>query len=157
VRRHDAVMTTAQGLHHVEYWVADLGEARREWGWLLERHGYELEGQWSEGSTWILGDTYLTFTLSPNTRGAAHDRRVPGLNHLAFHGGAPAEVDALVADAPAHGWTPLYHDRYPHAAGPRHYAAYLENTAGFKVEIVAGESTEPDSQPASAAPATPDP
>ena len=63
------------------------------------------------------------------------------LDHLAFHGGAAAEVDALVADAPAHGWMPLYHDRYPHDGGPRHYAAYLENTAGFKAEIVASHGT----------------
>jgi catechol 2,3-dioxygenase-like lactoylglutathione lyase family enzyme len=130
-------MTTGRGLHHVEYWVVDLDEARREWGWLLERLGYEPDGAWDDGSTWILGDTYLTFTVSPNTHGANHDRRVPGLNHLAFHGGDSADVDLLVADAPSHGWRPLYHDRYPHAGGERHYAAYLENSAGFKVEIVA--------------------
>jgi len=136
-----SVMTIARGLHHVELWVIDLDEARREWGWLLERLGYELDGEWDEGSTWILGDSYLTFTVSPNTHGATHDRRAPGLNHLAFHGGPAAEVDALVADGPSHGWTPLYHDRYPHAGGPRHYAAYLENTAGFKAEIVASDGT----------------
>jgi hypothetical protein len=152
-----SVMASARGLHHVEYWVVDLGEARREWGWLLERLGYELDGEWDEGSTWVLGDTYLTFTVSPNTSGAAHDRRAPGLNHVAFHGGSPAEVDALVADAPARGWTPLYHERFPHAAGPRHYAAYLCNTSGFKVEIVAHTSTGADGEPATSAPATSDP
>jgi len=62
-------MTIARGLHHVELWVVDLDEARREWGWLLERLGYELDGEWDEGSTWILGDTYLTFTVSPRTAG----------------------------------------------------------------------------------------
>jgi hypothetical protein len=41
--------------------------------------------------------------------------------------------------APAHGWTPLFAYRYPHAGGPAHYAAYLENTDGFEVELVAGE------------------
>ena len=60
------------------------------------------------------------------------------MNHLAFDGGSPAEVDALMADASAHGWAPLYADRYPHAGGESHYAGWLENTDGFKVEIVAG-------------------
>jgi hypothetical protein len=83
-------------------------------------------------------DTYLTFTLSPNTHGDAHERRAPGLNHVAFHGGTAAQVDVLVADANSHGWKQLYRDRYPHAGGDQHYAAYLVNTAGFKVEIVAG-------------------
>lgn len=43
---------------------------------------------------------------------AGHDRRRAGVNHLAFLGG-------------------------PHAGGPDHYAGWLENTAGFKAEIVA--------------------
>jgi hypothetical protein len=42
-----------------------------------------------------------------------------------------------MADAPAHGWQPLYADRYPHAGGKDHYAGWLENATGFKTEIVA--------------------
>jgi hypothetical protein len=30
------------------------------------------------------------------------------------------------------------HDRYPHAGGPDHCAAYLENEDGFEVELVVG-------------------
>ena len=41
------------------------------------------------------------------------------------------------AAGPGHGWTPLFADRYPWAGGPEHYAAYLENTDGFEVELVA--------------------
>ena len=40
-------------------------------------------------------------------------------------------------EAELQGWRPLYHDRYPHAGGPEHYAGWLENSAGFKAEIVA--------------------
>ncbi len=125
------------GLHHVELWVADLETARVEWGWLLERLGWTHDGSWDEGSTWIAGGTYITATLSPNLHGEAHDRRMPGLNHLAFHGGAPAEVDAIMAEAAGYGWTPLYHDRYPHAGGPDYYAGWLANSSGFKAEVVA--------------------
>lgn len=59
------------------------------------------------------------------------------MNHLAFHGGSPRDVDALMEAAPSHGWRPLYPDRYPHAGGDAHYAGWLENAAGFKIEVVA--------------------
>lgn len=128
------------GFHHVELWVADLDSARAEWGWLLARLGFALEAEWSAGQSWEASGAYLTFTTSPNLSDPAHDRRRAGLNHLAFHGGARHEVDAIMADAAARGWTPLYHKRYPHAGGPDHYAGWLENTAGFKAEIVAVDS-----------------
>ena len=83
------------------------------------------------------GSGLRELTTSPNLTTPEHDRRRAGLNHLAFHGGSREAVDAIMADAPAHGWTPLYQDRYPHAGGPDHYAGWLENAAGFKAEIVA--------------------
>ncbi len=55
----------------------------------------------------------------------------------AFHGGSRDEVNRVMSDAVARGWRPLYGDRYPHAGGPDHYAGWLENSEGFKVEIVA--------------------
>lgn len=73
---------------------------------------------------------------------ATHDRRAPGVNHLAFWAGTSARVDSLMAAAPDHGWRPLYQDRYPHAGGPDHYAGWLENSAGFKAELVASETAE---------------
>ncbi|WP_163541240.1 VOC family protein [Occultella kanbiaonis] len=125
------------GLHHVELWIADLEQARTEWGWLLTRVGFALDGDWPGGQTWTAGGAYLTFTTSPNLTMPVHDRRRPGLNHLAFKAGPQAAVDAIMADGPEHGWRPLYQERYPHAGGPDHYAGWLENSAGFKAEIVA--------------------
>lgn len=125
------------GIHHVEIWVADLAEARADWGWLLGRLGFEREQVWSQGESWAAGGAYVTLTTSPNLTDPSHDRRRAGLNHLAFHGGSRAEVDDVMADASSHGWTPLYEDRYPHAGGPSHYAGWLENGAGFKAEVVA--------------------
>jgi catechol 2,3-dioxygenase-like lactoylglutathione lyase family enzyme len=125
------------GLHHVEIWIADLDAARRDWGWLLERLGFAITAQWSQGSSWEAGGVYLTLTTSPNLAPVPHDRRRPGLNHLAFRGGSRGEVDALLREAPAHGWTALYADRYPFAGGPDHYAGWIENADGFKAEIVA--------------------
>ena len=128
------------GFHHVEVWIADLEEAGAEWGWLLRQLGFTRKSEWPEGQSWAAGGAYFTLTTSPNLTGPAHDRRSPGMNHLAFKGGAADRVDAIMADAQEHGWRPLYQERYPHAGGPGHYAGWLENSAGFKAEIVADES-----------------
>ncbi|MDQ7994013.1 MAG: VOC family protein [Propionicimonas sp.] len=128
------------GFHHVEVWVADLEQARSEWGWLLRQLDFALESEWPGGQSWAAGGAYLTVTTSPNLTGPAHDRRSPGVNHLAFRGGAADRVDAIMGDAEEHGWRALYHERYPHAGGPDHYAGWLENSAGFKAEIVADEA-----------------
>ena len=125
-------------LHHVELWVPSLGRAERSWGWLLTTLGYAEHQRWSDGVSWILDGTYVVVEQSPAIGSGAHDRLAPGLNHLGFYGGTPDEVDRLVAAAPAHGWALLFPDRHPHAGGPDHYAAYLENEDGYEVEIVAG-------------------
>ncbi|MFF6951437.1 VOC family protein [Streptomyces iakyrus] len=130
-------------LHHIELWVPDLPRAVREWGWLLGRLGCHPYQEWEQGRSWRLGPTYLVVEQSPAMSAAGHDRMRPGLNHLAFHAGPPARVDALAAEAPAHGWRPLFADRYPYAGGPEHYAAYLSNSDGFEVECVASESGTP--------------
>ena len=127
----------AQGLHHVEVWVADLDVAVVSWGWMLDRLGFECTSEWPSGRTWDTGGAYVTLTTSPNLTSSPHDRRRPGVNHLAFWGGSRAEVDAIMSEAPAHGWRALYQERYPHAGGPDHYAGWLENDDGFKVEVVA--------------------
>jgi len=73
---------------------------------------------------------------SPALTTEAHQRTHPGLNHLAFHAGTTEDVDRLSKESAQHGWQPLFADRYPHAGGPDHYAAYIENDDGFEVELV---------------------
>jgi len=63
----------------------------------------------------------------------------PGLNHLAFHAGTRQRVDALAASAPSHGWTLLFADMHPYAGGEGHNAAYLANTDGYEVELIADD------------------
>lgn len=124
------------GFHHVEVWVADLAELR-DWRWLLDELGFSVEQEWPEGMSWSAGGAYLTLTTSPNLSASEHDRRRPGLNHVAFRGGSQHAVDDLMNAAAAHGWKQLYSARYPHAGGADHYAGWLENATGFKVEVVA--------------------
>jgi catechol 2,3-dioxygenase-like lactoylglutathione lyase family enzyme len=126
-------------LHHVELWVPDLGRAREHWGWLLGRLGYEQFQDWPAGRSWRLGNTYLVVEQSPAMSAADHDRMRPGLNHIAFHAGSRADVDALAEEAPQHGWTLLFPGKHPYAGGPDHYAAYLATADGFEVELVAAD------------------
>lgn len=117
--------------------MSDIGRAAAEWGWLLTALGYEPFQEWPGGRSWRLADTYVVVEESPDLVGRDHERRRPGLNHLAFHAGARGRVDELVAESSDHGWTLLFPERHPHAGGPETYAAYLANTDGFEVELVA--------------------
>lgn len=130
-------MSRTGTLHHLELWVADLGEVEASWGWLLARLGYQRCDTWELGQSWKRGETYIVLEAGPDVVDGRHDRLRPGLNHVAFFGGSRSEVDALVTEAPSHGWTLMFRDRHPLAAGPDTYAAYLEDTAGFEVELVA--------------------
>lgn len=130
-------MTTSPGaLHHVEIWVPELDRAVACWGWLLGRLGWTPYQDWPAGRSWRLGGTYLVVERSPALAADEYDRRRPGLNHLAFQVAGVDEVEALVAGGPAHGWTLMFPDRHPYAGGDGHYAAYLENSDGFEVELV---------------------
>ncbi|TVT29925.1 GNAT family N-acetyltransferase [Amycolatopsis rhizosphaerae] len=124
-------------LHHAELWVPDLGRAEASLGWLLTELGWREYQRWPHGVSWRLGSTYVVVESSPALTADEHDRLRPGLNHLALHAGSAEQVDALAEAALTHGWRPLFADRYPHAGGREHYAAYLENGDGFEVELVA--------------------
>ena len=116
-------------VHHVEIWVPDLSRAQESWGWVLNRLG---------GMTWAAPDgSYVVVEQSPAMSAGEHDRLRPGMNHLALNAAGRAEVDAIVAEAGRHGWTLMFADRHPYAGGPQHYAAFLHNTDGYELEIVA--------------------
>jgi catechol 2,3-dioxygenase-like lactoylglutathione lyase family enzyme len=131
------VTATPGSLHHIELWVPDLAAAKRSWGWLLSELGWELEEMGETTFSAQHGTVYVFVEQSPALSGPAHDRLAPGINHLAFHAGRPQRVDELVERAPDYGWTLLFPARHPYAGGPEHYAAYLEDTHGYEVELVA--------------------
>lgn len=124
-------------LHHVEIWVEDLEAARSSLGWLFQELGYAVSGEWSEGASYQGAGEYLVLESGPHVRAGGHDRLRPGLNHVAFHAGSRAEVDALTEAAQSRGFTLMFADRHPFAGGRNHYAAYLEAPNGFEVELVA--------------------
>jgi catechol 2,3-dioxygenase-like lactoylglutathione lyase family enzyme len=128
----------AAAVHHVEIWVPDLSRALTSWGWVLARLGWKDGDSWPGGYIWIAPDgSYLVAEQSPAMSAPEHDRLRPGMNHLALNAASRAEVDAIVAEAAAHEWTLMFADRHPYAGGPQHYAAFLHNTDGYELEIVA--------------------
>ncbi|WP_405474220.1 VOC family protein [Paenarthrobacter ilicis] len=124
-------------LHHIELWVPDLLRAKQEWGWALAGLGYSIYQSWATGISWRLGPTYIVAEQSPAMTSSEHERTLPGLNHLAFHAGSKEKLDEFVEQSHRHGWVQLFQDKYPHAGGPDHYAAYLTNSDGFELELVA--------------------
>ncbi|MYS32654.1 NUDIX domain-containing protein [Streptomyces sp. KhCrAH-43] len=123
-------------VHHIELWVPDLAAAVPGWDWLLGELGHVPYQDWAHGRSWRRGDGYVVIEQSPDLVPGPHERRRPGLNHLAFHVEHRAALDALVARAPDHGWRLLFADRHPHAGGEDCVAAYLEDAAGYEVELV---------------------
>jgi catechol 2,3-dioxygenase-like lactoylglutathione lyase family enzyme len=139
--RGRSTVARSSPLHHIELWVPDLARAERTWGWLLTRLGAQPFQSWEHGRSWRWGEeagsVYVVVEQSPAVVGNRHERRSPGLNHLAFRAGSPDDLDALVVEAPAHGWELMFADRHPFAGGPAHRAAYLEDGDGYEVELVA--------------------
>lgn len=124
-------------LHHVEIWVADLTAAEESLGWMFEQLGYECTGRWKQGRSYQGAGEYIVLEAGPDVAAGGHERRRPGLNHLAFMAGTRGQVDELTAQAREHGFTLMFEDIHPFAGGRSHYAAYLETAEGFEVELVA--------------------
>ena len=132
------MMSSLHGrLHHVELYVSDLERSLGFWGWFLDALGYERYERWEVGESWKHDETYIVFVqVSDEFREPRYDRRRVGLNHLAFHVRARADVDRLADEVAARGLPLLYTDRYP---ADDYYAIYFEDPDGIKVEVVAPE------------------
>ncbi|MEU9060680.1 methyltransferase domain-containing protein [Streptomyces sp. NPDC048430] len=124
-------------LHHVELWAPDPAEADAEWGWLLGRLGHVPYQRWAQGRSWRRGDSYVVVEHTPGPTDGRRDSPRPGVSRLAFHVRDRATLDALLGDAPGHGWRPLSTGLPPYADESGPYAARLTNTAGHEVELVA--------------------
>ena len=125
-------------LHHVELYVADLAHSLTFWTPFLTGLGYHESQRWSEGVSYLFGDTYLCFVQAPvdHLDSGYHRKRV-GLNHLAFHAKSREHVDTVAQWARSAGFVCLYDDKYPYASGPGYYAFYCEDSDRIKVELVA--------------------
>src|SRR3546814_20549440 len=74
----------SRAVHHLDLWVSDLAVAEAEWGWLLGELGWEADTATESGCSWVhQAGTYPFLAHSPDQSAVRHDRRRPGLNHLA--------------------------------------------------------------------------
>jgi len=124
-------------LHHLTLWVPDLERAEESWEWLLGRLGYERDVA-DDGVLLFRHPGGFTVAMEQSrdmVPGMLYSRFRPGLNHLAFRVDGDVALADVVAEAPAHGWSPLSTDGlHPIAGGAD--VAYLEDRDGFEVELV---------------------
>lgn len=133
-------------LHHTEIWVSDIAMARSTLGWLFEELGYAPGESWKHGTNYVGAHDYLVLEAGPDVLERPHRRRAPGINHLAFRAGDRRRVDELTQEALQRGFILLFAEAHPHAGGPGHYAAYLEDPAGMEIELVADDRAEPTTE-----------
>jgi catechol 2,3-dioxygenase-like lactoylglutathione lyase family enzyme len=124
-------------LHHLVLWVPDLDRAEASWAWLLGELGYRLDRGFDERLVFRDPDGFAVALESSAdmVEGMLYSRMRPGLNHIAFRVESPAVLTRILDGAHEYGWSPLPNDRHPIAAGAE--VAYLEDTDGFEVELVA--------------------
>ena len=124
-------------LHHLTLWVPDLTRAEESWSWLLGRLGYQRDGAVAAVALFRHPEGFsVALEESPDmVPGMLYSRFRPGLNHLAFRVDGTVTLADLVADAPAHGWSPMPID-VAHAITGGADVVYLEDRDGFEVELV---------------------
>lgn len=123
-------------LHHLELYVSSLPDSVAWWGRVAAALGWEPFQDWPGGRSWRAADGSYLVLVQAEDRTPYHRRRV-GMNHVALRAGGRDTVDALVTELTAAGTRLLYADRHPFAGGPDHYAAYVLDPDGIKVELVA--------------------
>jgi catechol 2,3-dioxygenase-like lactoylglutathione lyase family enzyme len=125
----------AGAIHHLDITVRDLARSTAFYERLLPRMGFRRIADSPEGPLWAGAQVELGLQAA-RSGSARHDRKSPGLHHLAFTAPAREAVDALhrelvelgvpVLDPPA---------EYPHyAAG--YYAVFFADPDGIKLEYV---------------------
>lgn len=126
-------------IHHLQLWVPDVARSERSWGWLLGELGYDLARQWDTGRVWRKDGTGIVIETSPDmVPGMLHSRLRPGMNHVAFQVDEPGRLATLVDAAGGHGWTRLDDDGH-HPLSSKLSVAYLEDSDGFEVELIASD------------------
>lgn len=141
-------------LHHLELYVSNLRQSRLFYDFLLTRLGYVYDQEWEEGfsMSYASGSAnhkntikelpYLVFVQTPSDfLEAGYHRCRTGLNHLAFEVGTPVDVDCWRQACIERQIPLLYDDRYPYAGGKDHYALYIEDPDGVKIELIGRKQT----------------
>ena len=123
-------------IHHIDITVSDPERALEFYDFALPLMGFRrIEGA-DEGPLWAGAHVEVGLQTAKTDLAAAHDRRSPGLHHLAFTAPSRDAVDALydklqaaevfIFDPPAD---------YSHYA-PGYYAVFFADPDDIKLEYV---------------------
>ena len=123
-------------IHHIDITVSDPERALEFYDFALPLMGFRRIEDADEGPLWAGAHVEIGLQTAKTDLAAAHDRRSPGLHHLAFTAPSRDAVDALygklqaaevfIFDPPAD---------YPHYA-PGYYAVFFADPDGLKLELV---------------------
>lgn len=129
-------MKSFGAIHHIDITVSDPGRAVEFYDFVLPLMGFRRIEDADEGPLWAGAHVEVGLQTAWADSSAAHDRRSPGLHHLAFTAPSREAVDALYAelqkanvfvfDPPAD---------YPHYA-PGYYAVFFADPDDIKLEYV---------------------
>jgi catechol 2,3-dioxygenase-like lactoylglutathione lyase family enzyme len=124
-------------INHLALTVSDLAASERAFhAPVLEWLGYEKVEDVPEGMTlWFNGPARLALNLWQATEAGTHDRRRPGLHHLAFMAPDRSEVDEFHELLRARGITVLDPPAEYPDYGPGYYATYFACPDGMKWEL----------------------
>ncbi len=129
-------MKSFGAIHHIDITATDPARALEFYDFVLPLMGFRRIEDVEEGPLWAGAHVEVGLQTARAGSTAAHDRRSPGLHHLAFTAPTREAVDALdeklrasgvvIFDPPAD---------YPHYA-PGYYAVFFADPDGIKLEYV---------------------
>lgn len=123
-------------IHHIDITVRDPERALEFYDFVLSLMGFRRIADADEGPLWAGAQIEVGLQTARSDSAAAHDRRSPGLHHLAFTAPTREAVDVLyeklqaanvvIFDPPA---------EYPDYA-PGYYAVFFADPDHIKLEYV---------------------
>jgi glyoxylase I family protein len=124
------------GIHHIDITVRDSERALAFYDFALPLMGFVRIEDADEGPLWAGAHVEVGLQTARSDSDAAHDRRSPGLHHLAFTALTRDAVDSLyeallAADAPIFD-PPADYPEY----APGYYAVFFADPDGIKLEFV---------------------
>ena len=129
-------MKSFGAIHHIDITVRDPERALEFYDFVLPLMGFHRIADADEGPLWAGAQIEVGLQTARSDSAAAHDRRSPGLHHLAFTAPAREAVDVLyeklqaanvvIFDPPA---------EYPDYA-PGYYAVFFADPDDIKLEYV---------------------
>ena len=129
-------MKSFGAIHHIDITVRDPERALGFYDFVLPLMGFRRIEDADEGPLWAGAQVEVGLQTARADSTAAHDRRSPGLHHLAFTAPSREAVDELYAKLQEAG-VPIFDPPadYPDYA-PGYYAVFFADPDDIKLEYV---------------------